>query len=161
MSFNSTAQEDKQLLNGYAVKPYISHGWGSWVPLQLCFGYRRGSTEGRSDEDGKWGNVDYCPVQFWLQLQLWKLWDLSVLTYWSYRIGALEDYRTKFCSVPWKFLFLKPMFSHFVHMVKLHNGSRFDHLVFLGVTGGTQDFPGSIRGFQRLWPLSVFVVSFL
>lgn len=49
---NSTVQEDKQRLNGNAVKPYMSHGWGSWVPLQLSFGYCRGSTEGRSDEDG-------------------------------------------------------------------------------------------------------------
>lgn len=32
-----------------------------------------------------------------------KALRLSVLIYWSYGIGALEDYRTKFCSVSWTF----------------------------------------------------------
>lgn len=54
------------------------------------------------------------------------------------------------------------MISCIVHMVELHNGNRFDHLVLLGVTGGIQDFIGrSNRGVQRLWHSSVFVVSLL
>lgn len=39
--------------------------------------------------------------------------------------------------------------------MRLHNGDRFDRLVLLGVTGGVQDFPGSIRGFQTLWHLFI------
>lgn len=66
------------------------------------------------------------------------------------------------CSVTWTFLFTKPMISCIVHMVELHNGNRFDHLVLLGITGGIQDFTGrSNRGVQRLWHSSVFVVSLL
>lgn len=41
--FNPNVQEDKQLLNGYAVKPYSSHGRGSWVHYSSVLGTAEGA----------------------------------------------------------------------------------------------------------------------